>query len=67
MERLTKSKKPDIGMQKERSGFGTGRTKNGDDPPKRFKVKFGTASLALTPSPSTPVPSEMGAKDGDTG
>jgi len=68
MERLIKAKKPDLGMQKERSGFGgVGRAKNGDDPPKKIKVKFGATSLAVASSPSMPTPSETGVKDGDTG
>jgi protein phosphatase-4 regulatory subunit 3 len=65
MERLTKAKKPDVGTKKEKAGFGSiGRTKNGDDPPKKIKVKFGTGSLAVASSPTS---SETGAKDGDTG
>lgn len=68
LERLSKSKKPDLGTQKDRVSFGgLGRTKNGDDPPKKIKVKFGATSLAVASSPSTPVPSEAGAKDGDRG
>ncbi|KAF8076723.1 component of IIS longevity pathway SMK-1-domain-containing protein [Lyophyllum atratum] len=67
MGRLSKAKKPDLGVQKERFGFGNiSRTKNGDDPPKKIKVKLGASSLAVASTP-TPVPSETGAKDGDTG
>ncbi|GLB34125.1 putative DUF625-domain-containing protein [Lyophyllum shimeji] len=66
--RMSKVKKPDLGAQKERFGFGNiSRTKNGDDPPKKIKVKLGTSSLAVASTTSTPVPSETGAKDGDTG
>ncbi|KAG6841834.1 hypothetical protein C0991_006241 [Blastosporella zonata] len=65
---IHKAKKQDMGTQKERLGFGTiGRTKIGDDPPKKMKLKFGATSLAVAATPSTPVPSETGAKDGDTG
>ncbi|KIK67617.1 hypothetical protein GYMLUDRAFT_36354 [Collybiopsis luxurians FD-317 M1] len=83
LERLSKaSKKPDLGKQKDVSGGGglsislNTRSKTGDDPPKKFKLKLGTtnkASLtspsASNPSPSsaTPAPSEPGTKDGDTG
>ncbi|KAG6845446.1 hypothetical protein H0H87_009354 [Tephrocybe sp. NHM501043] len=63
------AKKQDLGTRKEKFSFATiGRTKNGDDPPKKIKVKFGGTSLsAAAITPSTPVPSETGAKDGDTG
>ncbi|KAF5387750.1 hypothetical protein D9615_000680 [Tricholomella constricta] len=69
MARSSKAKKPDLGTQKERFGFGIiGRTKNGDDPPqKKIKVKLGVSSFAVASTPSTPVSSEPGAKDGDTG
>jgi protein phosphatase 4 regulatory subunit 3 len=68
MERLTKVKKPDVGTQKEKVGFtSAGRTKNGDDPPKKIRVKFGTGSLAVASSPSIPTSSKTSAKDGDTG
>ncbi|KAG5639701.1 hypothetical protein H0H81_005884 [Sphagnurus paluster] len=68
MERLSKAKKPDLGNQKEKFGFGTiGRTKNADDPPKKIQVKLAASSLAVASVPSTPVSSEPGAKDGDTG
>jgi protein phosphatase 4 regulatory subunit 3 len=67
MERLTKVKKPDVGLQKEKAGFGSaGRMKNGDDPPKKIRVKIGTGSIAVASSPSTPS-STTSAKDGDTG
>ena len=62
MVRLTKAKRSDVGTQK----GGVGRTKNGDDPPKKIKVKFGTGSLAVA-SPSTPTSSKPSAKDGDRG
>ncbi|KAG6910155.1 hypothetical protein DXG01_012914 [Tephrocybe rancida] len=65
--RLHKAKKQDLGTQKEKFSFGAfGRTKNVDDPPKKLKLKLGATSLAAV-TPSTPVPSETGAKDGDTG
>jgi protein phosphatase-4 regulatory subunit 3 len=68
MVRLSKVKRPDVGMQKEKAGFGgVGRTKNGDDLPKKIKVKFGTGSLTVASSPSTPASSKTSAKDGDTG
>lgn len=68
MARLRKLKKPDLEAQKERFGFGSiGRPKNGDDPPKKIKVKFGATSLVVASSHSTPVASETGAKDGDRG
>ncbi|KAI6034555.1 component of IIS longevity pathway SMK-1-domain-containing protein [Pisolithus microcarpus] len=41
--------------------------KQGDDPPKRIKVALRPLSIAITQQPSSPVPSEAGAKDGDTG
>lgn len=62
MVRLTKVKRPDVGTQK----GGVGRTKNGDDPPKKIKVKFGTGSLAVASS-STPASSKPSTKDGDRG
>jgi protein phosphatase-4 regulatory subunit 3 len=67
LERLSKTKKVDFGEQKGGPGRIGGTTKRGDDPPKKMKLKFGAASLAVvSPSPST-VPSDPGAKDGDTG
>ncbi|KNZ76043.1 hypothetical protein J132_00318 [Termitomyces sp. J132] len=67
MERLSKTKKLDFGILKEKFSFGT-RTKNGDDPSKKIKVKLGVTSLnASATIPSTPAPPETGAKDGDTG
>lgn len=68
MERLTKAKKPDVGTQKEKASFsGVGRTKNGDDPPKKIKVKLGTGGLTVASSPLAPTSSKSNAKDGDTG
>jgi protein phosphatase-4 regulatory subunit 3 len=64
LERLSKAKKPDLGSQKEGSVI-PGRTKPGEDPPKKIKVKFGATSLKVA-SPSTS-PSEKGAKDEDRG
>jgi protein phosphatase 4 regulatory subunit 3 len=67
LERLSKAKKPDLGSENEGLiGGRSGSMKVGDDPPKKIKLKFGT-SLALASSPSTPLPSEAGAKDRDTG
>ena len=64
MVRLSKAKKPDLGTQKERFGFGNLQVKkNGEE--KKIKVKLGTMTLGL-PLP-TPSLSEPGAKDGDTG
>ena len=64
MVRLSKAKKPDLGAQKERFGFGNLQVKkNGEE--KKIKVKLGTMTLGLPLS--TPSLSETGAKDGDTG
>jgi len=64
MVRLSKAKKPDLGTQKERFGFGNLQVKkNGEE--KKIKVKLGTMTLGLPLS--TPSLSETGAKDGDTG
>ncbi|KAJ8517973.1 hypothetical protein ONZ45_g4889 [Pleurotus djamor] len=74
--RLAKMKKQD--QAKDAPSLGsTGRTKPGDDPPKKIKLKFGLGSVAVvqspspspnTPSPDTPsAPPEGGVKDGDTG
>lgn len=66
--RISKAKKPDLGGQKEGAAVlagGVGRTKVGDDPPKKIKLKFGATSLAV--ASASPAPSEPGAKDGDTG
>ncbi|KAG6891693.1 hypothetical protein C0992_010096 [Termitomyces sp. T32_za158] len=67
--RLSKAKKIDLGTLKEKFSFGAiGRTKNGEDSSKKIKVKLGVTSLnASAVNPSTPAPSETGAKDGDTG
>ncbi|TFK43836.1 component of IIS longevity pathway SMK-1-domain-containing protein [Crucibulum laeve] len=67
LERLVKSKKPDLGTQKMVTAGAKGE--NGDDPPKKIKLKFGVTGLSMAnSSPSaTPSPSEPGAKDGDTG
>ncbi|KAF9006689.1 component of IIS longevity pathway SMK-1-domain-containing protein [Cyathus striatus] len=65
--RLSKSKKPDLGTQKSTSG---GKTENGDDPPKKIKLKFSATSFPVANPPTAPsptAPSETGAKDGDTG
>ena len=66
LERLSKTKKVDLGGQKDGPGR-IGAVKVGDDPPKKMKLKFGATSLAVaSPSPSNP-PTEPGVKDGDTG
>ncbi|KAF9226763.1 DUF625-domain-containing protein [Gyrodon lividus] len=69
LERLaSKPKRTDLGAQKG-GGPISGRAaamKLGDDPPKRMKLMFRPTSIAITQSAS-PVPSEPGAKDGDTG
>ncbi|KIJ69852.1 hypothetical protein HYDPIDRAFT_104481 [Hydnomerulius pinastri MD-312] len=69
LERLaSKPKRADLGTQRgdEPVGGRAGSTKPGDDPPKRMKVMFRPTSIAAAQSTS-PVPSEPGAKDGDTG
>lgn len=58
MERLSKAKKPDLGVQKDPSAV-RGRTKPGDDPPKKFKMKIGKSVTAST------TPTET--KEADTG
>lgn len=70
LERLaSKSKRPDLGADKVLSGAMThAGTKQGDDPPKKIKLKFGLSSLGAAPSPtSSDTSSESGVKDGDTG
>ena len=70
LERLTRSKKQDLGGQKTLSGSIPIRTKPGDDPPtKKFKVKIGSlmGGVPWASLPPDPAPSETGAKDGDTG
>jgi len=73
LERLSKAKKPDLGSQKGAGGGAvTGRTsgKNGDDPPKRLKLKLGsslTAAATNLPTMPTTTASKTSAKDGDTG
>ncbi|KAF8165663.1 component of IIS longevity pathway SMK-1-domain-containing protein [Crassisporium funariophilum] len=81
LERLSKSKKTELGNQKEGAAV---RQKNGDDPPaKKIKVKFGAVGLAVASMPPSPqttpttptsttigtikASSETGAKDGDIG
>ncbi|KIK74278.1 hypothetical protein PAXRUDRAFT_20041, partial [Paxillus rubicundulus Ve08.2h10] len=69
LERLaSKPKRTDLGAQRGDepvSGRAAGM-KPGDDPPKRMKLTFRPSSIAVTQSTSL-VPSEPGAKDGDTG
>ncbi|KAH7931318.1 DUF625-domain-containing protein [Leucogyrophana mollusca] len=63
----SKPKRADLGVQKDDAFLGgrVGATKSGDDPPKKIKLMLRTGS---TPTAvSQPVPSEAGAKDGDTG
>lgn len=57
LERLTKSKRPDLGTQKDAV---RGRSKSGDDPPKKFKMKIGKSAPAVSTIPSE-------AKSGDVG
>ncbi|KAG6334864.1 hypothetical protein ID866_4224 [Astraeus odoratus] len=71
LERLaSKPKRVDLGAQKDDDGV-SGRvkvsTKQTDEPPKRMKVMFRPLSLATSQQPSSLVPSETGAKDGDRG
>jgi protein phosphatase-4 regulatory subunit 3 len=63
-----KSKRPDLGSRKEPepSSGRTNAVKSGEDPPKKFKLTLRSIVTAVT-QPSTPVPSEPSAKDGDTG
>ncbi|THV08201.1 DUF625-domain-containing protein [Dendrothele bispora CBS 962.96] len=77
------SKKPDLGAGKQKeaddASTGTGgssssgslavRVKSSEEPPKKLKLKLISpkASSIASSTPSTPVPSEPGAKDGDTG
>ena len=52
LERLaSRSKRPDLGAAKVLSGTTTNTgTKQGDDPPKKIKLKFGLSSLGAMPS-----------------
>ncbi|KAG1752462.1 component of IIS longevity pathway SMK-1-domain-containing protein [Suillus paluster] len=63
-----KSKRPDLGPRKdpEPSSGRANAVKAGDDPPKKFKLAL-RGIVTAAPQLSTPVPSEPGAKDGDTG
>lgn len=65
LERLSKAKKVDLGPRNE-TGI-SGRSKLGDDPPKKIKVKFGTTSFNVASASPASGSSETGAKDGDTG
>jgi protein phosphatase 4 regulatory subunit 3 len=75
LERLNKVKRPDIGSQKDSSipanrTTAVAATKPGDNnPPRRFKLKLGGASLgvASVPSTSAPSPSPNNSKNGGTG
>ncbi|KXN89450.1 hypothetical protein AN958_05612 [Leucoagaricus sp. SymC.cos] len=78
LSRLTKTKKQQVSgslakqqqqQNKMAMAVDSVRQKNGDDPPKKMKVKIGgfrSVLSALSPSPS-PAPSDNGTKDGDTG
>ncbi|KIJ20423.1 hypothetical protein PAXINDRAFT_7664 [Paxillus involutus ATCC 200175] len=69
LERLaSKPKRMDLGAPRgdEPVSGRAAAMKPGDDPPKRMKLTFRPSSIAVTQSTS-PVPSEPGAKDGDTG
>ncbi|KAG1833574.1 component of IIS longevity pathway SMK-1-domain-containing protein [Suillus variegatus] len=63
-----KPKRADLGSRKEcePSSGRTNAVKPGEDPPKKFKLAL-RGIVTAAPQPSTPVPSEPGAKDGDTG
>jgi protein phosphatase-4 regulatory subunit 3 len=63
-----KPKRPDLGSRKEPepSSGRINAVKPGEDPPKKFKLAL-RSIVTATPQPLTPVPSEPGAKDGDTG
>ena len=71
LERLaSRPKRTDVGAQKEDetvSGRAKATSKPGDDPPKRMKVMFRPLSITVPQRQSSLVPSETGAKDGDTG
>lgn len=68
LERLAnRSKRPDLGADKVFSGVTNAGTKQGDDPPKKIKLKFGLSSLGAAPSRISDASSETGVKDGDTG
>ncbi|KAI0050231.1 DUF625-domain-containing protein [Auriscalpium vulgare] len=61
LERLvTKAKRPSI-------GGGAGAAKLGDDGPKKIKLKFGAAGMAVAAAAAAPPRSEPGTKDADTG
>jgi protein phosphatase-4 regulatory subunit 3 len=67
LDRLRKSKKPVLGSLKQ-GAVVAGRTKNGDDPPRKIKVKFGAASLMVaSPTSSLTTTTDIDVKDGDTG
>ncbi|KIJ20439.1 hypothetical protein PAXINDRAFT_166491 [Paxillus involutus ATCC 200175] len=69
LERLaSKPKRTDLGAPRgdEPVSGRAAAMKPGDDPPKRMKLTFRPSSITVT-QPTSPVPSEPGAKDGDTG
>ncbi|KAG1892117.1 component of IIS longevity pathway SMK-1-domain-containing protein [Suillus subluteus] len=63
-----KPKRPDLGSRKEPepSSGRINTVKPGEDPPKKFKLAL-RSIVTAAPQPLTPVPSEPGVKDGDTG
>ncbi|EPQ58973.1 DUF625-domain-containing protein [Gloeophyllum trabeum ATCC 11539] len=68
MERLASKavKRPNVGVEEEKSGRAT-EPKQSDEAPRKIKLKFGATSLAVASASPSPVPSELSAKDGDTG
>ena len=58
------SKQVDLGADKVLSGVTIAGTKQGDDPPKKIKLKFGLSSLGAVPSWISDASLETGAKDG---
>ncbi|KDQ64157.1 hypothetical protein JAAARDRAFT_187524 [Jaapia argillacea MUCL 33604] len=74
LERLaSKAKKPSTGVaaQQQQGEPIVGRVgvggKGGEEGPKKIKLKFGAAGMAVAASSPSGAPSEPGAKDGDTG
>lgn len=70
LERLaSKSKRTEADFQRpeEPAGGQTRPVKQNGDPSKRMKVTFCPSIITMTQRPSSPVPSETGAKDGDIG
>ncbi|KAF9266258.1 DUF625-domain-containing protein [Marasmius fiardii PR-910] len=74
LERLSKTKKPNVRKQKEvgetegpGGGAGTTAKRSEESAPKKFKLKLGTTKSMGNSTSTTPTPSESDAKDGDTG